>query len=129
MVLRIGGCDLQVFTYRAKDYAAKQGPLIWCFTARPETREIIDDDDARWPTVRRAGRAPRFDERQFPETLSARQRPLAGPALAQGEMGLQPGAPLIDAIRAMEGRGDMPYYLIGHRPAASSSSGCWFSAT
>ena len=67
MLLHVDGHDFQTFTYRAKDYAAKQGPLILVFHGSRGMRETIETMPRRWPTVRRAGRGACFDRRQFSE--------------------------------------------------------------
>ena len=116
LLLRVDGHDFQTFTYRSKDYAAKKGPLILVFHG--SARNARDYRDYAAGLANRCGGlavAPCFDCRQFSEADYSYGKVLSAGHLMPREQWTFTLAPkLIEAVRKMERRSDMPYYLIGH---------------
>ncbi len=115
-LLRIGGRDLKIFTYRSKDYAAKQGPLILVFHGSSRNAQDYRDDAAQLAeSCGGLAAAPCFDQRQFPDDVYPHGNVLSKGRLLPSEKWTFSLVPLlIDKIRETEKRRDMPYYLIGH---------------
>jgi poly(3-hydroxybutyrate) depolymerase len=114
--LQIGTRTLQAFTYRSKDYAAVQGPLILVFHGMVRNAEDYRDyaqglaDECGGMIV-----APHFDSEQFPgSAYSHGNVVIEGKITPKEEWTYSLVVPLIEKIRELEGRKDMPYYLIGH---------------
>ena len=74
--------------------------------------------------------APCFDRRQFSEAdYSYGKVVSAGRLMPREQWTFTLASELIETIRKMERRSDMPYYLIGHWLAANLSNGGRSSAT
>jgi dienelactone hydrolase len=116
LVVRVGGHDVQAFAYRSKDYATKQGPLILVFHG--SARNARDYRNYAATLANQSGGlvvAPCFDGRQFSEADYEYGRVLSAGRLQPREQWTFSLAPkLIETVRRMERRKDMPYYLIGH---------------
>lgn len=116
MVLDLGSRQMQVYTYRAKDYAAKQGPLILAFHG--SARNARDYRHSTAPLANECGGlvvAPLFEARQFSDVDYAHGHVMAAGRLLPREQWTFSLVPkLIETVRKLERRGDMPYYLIGH---------------
>ena len=115
-LLRVDGHDFQTFTYRSKDYAAKHGPLILVFHG--SARNARDYRDYASALANRCGGlavAPCFDCRQFSDSDYSYGKVMSAGRLMPREQWTFTLVPkLIEAVRRMERRSDMPYYLIGH---------------
>ena len=116
VTIALDSYGLKVFTYRPKTYSAAKGPLVMVFHGHGRNPDGYRDhamglgDECGGLVV-----APFFDEKQFPgQTYNH------GNVLAHGKV--QPKdkwtfsliPKLIEKIRTMEGRTEMPYYLLGH---------------
>ena len=108
------GADLQVFTYKPASYT--DGPLLVVFHGvGRDARAYRDHAILMAERFRAIVAAPLFDARRFGRDLYQR-----GGVLRQGQP--QPAdqwtfarvAPLVAWIRRLEGRPDLPVYLIGH---------------
>jgi dienelactone hydrolase len=116
LLLQVGGHDIRTFTYRSKNYAAKQGPLILVFHG--SARNAEDYRDYAAALAENCGGlavAPCFDRRQFSEADYDYGKVMsAGRLMPREQWTFTLASKLIDTVRRMERRGDMPYYLIGH---------------
>jgi poly(3-hydroxybutyrate) depolymerase len=116
VMISLDAYNLQLFTYRPKNYSPARSPLLLVFHGHGRSAGGYRDhamalgDECGGLVV-----APFFDEKQFPgETY------FHGNVLAHGV--LQPRekwtfslvAKLIEKIRSMEGRTELPYYFLGH---------------
>jgi len=111
----VGDTRLDVFTYKPKDYT--DGPLILVFhgvsrnaeSYRDSARELADRHGALVV-------APLFDEKRFPTRLYQRGGLLTreGQLVPKEQWTWQLVPKLADGVRRLEGRPDMPYYLLGH---------------
>jgi pimeloyl-ACP methyl ester carboxylesterase len=111
----VGDTSLVVFTYKPKDY--KDGPLILVFhgvgrnaeSYRDSAKDLADRHGALIV-------APLFDEKRFPTRLYQRGGLLTreGKATPKEQWTWQLVPKLADRARRLEGRPDMPYYLLGH---------------
>jgi outer membrane protein assembly factor BamB/poly(3-hydroxybutyrate) depolymerase len=112
--VRINGHDLDVFTYRPRAYAG--GPLL--VVLHGMNRNAEDYRDHAVPLADRANLlvvAPRFDSARF--TTEAYQRggvTLRGVVQPPKAWTFSYLPKLVAAVRAGEGRPDLPYDLIGH---------------
>ena len=114
--LRLGEHKLKVFTYRPKNFDPKHGPMILIFHG--QARDSEHYRDAAVKLARQCQGivvAPLFNKEQFPG-----QKYVHGNVMAKGKVlpesewafGLVPR--LIEEVRKIEGRPQMPYYLLGH---------------
>jgi poly(3-hydroxybutyrate) depolymerase len=114
--IHVGSYALKVFTYRPKNYSAKQSPLILVFHGHSRNADSYRDsaisiaDECGGVVV-----APLFDEKQFPGNSYNHGNVMPGGKVQPKEKWTFTLIPkLIEEIRAVEGRGEMPYYLLGH---------------
>jgi poly(3-hydroxybutyrate) depolymerase len=114
--LQLGEVKLKVFTYRPKDFDPKDGPMLWTFHGRardPEHYRDAAEEVARH--CKGIVLAPLFDETQFPGEKYMHGNVLArGKALPESEWTFSLVPRMIEEVRKMEGRPNMPYYLFGH---------------
>ena len=111
----VGDQRLNLFTYKPKDY--KKGPLLLVFHGAD--RNADDYRDAAIPLADRNGGlvvAPLFDAERFPDRLYMRGGLLTkgGEVEPKEKWTWQYVPKLVDKVRRLEGRPDMPYYLLGH---------------
>jgi poly(3-hydroxybutyrate) depolymerase len=116
VTIAIDSYSLKVFTYRPKTYAATQGPLVLVFHGYKRQPDTYRDhalglgDECGGLVV-----APYFDEKQFPGQTYNHGNVLDHRVVQAKEKWTFSLIPkLIEKIRTMEGRGEMPYYLLGH---------------
>ena len=114
ITVKVASHDLDLFTYKPKTYTS--GPLIVVFHGMLRNADTYRDN-----AVGLADRfgavvvAPHFDLKRFPNEAYQ-----SGGLFKKNE--LQPKEewtwsvvpPLVDAVRKLEGKPRMPYYLIGH---------------
>jgi hypothetical protein len=114
--LNLGEVKLKVFTYRPKEFDAKDGPMLWVFHGRardPEHYRDAAEEVARH--CKGIVLAPLFDEKQFPgETYMHGNVVAKGKALPEGEWTFSLVPKMIEEVRKMEHRPMMRYYLFGH---------------
>jgi poly(3-hydroxybutyrate) depolymerase len=113
--LDVGGVRLEVFTYKPRGY--KDGPLLLVFHGvsrnaegyRDSARDLADKCGALVV-------APLFDEKRFPTRLYQRGGLLTreGKAAPKEQWTWQLVPKLAQAVRRLEGRPEMPCYLLGH---------------
>lgn len=114
ITVKIGGRDLDLFTYKPKNY--RDGPLIVVFHGMLRNADTYRDNGIGMAD--RFGAvvvAPLFDSKRFPNEAYQ-----LGGLLKKGQ--LQPKEEwtwslvptLVDEVRRREGKPKMPYYLIGH---------------
>ncbi len=112
---QVGSTKLEVFTYKPAGY--KDGPLVIVFHG------VLRNADTYRDSARKLGDtlgavivSPKFDDKRFPTAkyqfggLLTPSREAAPPE--EWTWALIPK--LADKVRQLEGRPDMPYYLIGH---------------
>lgn len=107
---------LKVFTYRSPTHAKNKGPLLLVFHGYSRNPEKYRDHG-----VSLADRldglvvAPFFDETQFPGQACNHGKVLVDGVVQPREAWTFSVVPrLIEHVRILEGRADMPYYLLGH---------------
>ena len=114
--LHLGEVKLKVFTYRPKDFDPKDGPMLWIFHGRardPEHYRDAAEEVARH--CKGLVLAPLFDEKQFPGDKYMHGNVMAeGKALPESEWTFILVPKMIEEVRKMEDRPNMPYYLFGH---------------
>ena len=114
--LHLGEVKLKVFTYRPKDFDPKDGPMLWIFHGHardPERYRDAAEEVARH--CKGLVLAPLFDEKQFPGDKYMHGNVMAeGKALPESEWTFSLVPKMIEEVRKMEDRPNMPYYLFGH---------------
>jgi hypothetical protein len=114
--LHLGKVKLKVFTYRPKDFDPKDGPMLWIFHGHARDPEHYRD--AAGEVARHCKGivlTPLFDEKQFPGDKYIHGNVLAkGKALPEREWTFSLVHKMIEEVRKMEDRPNMPYYLFGH---------------
>jgi len=108
--------SLKVFTYRPNNYSVTKSPLILVFHGQSRNPDsyrkhaIGLGDECGGLVV-----APYFDEKQFPGRAYNHGNVLDDGAVQPRDKWTFSLIPrLIEKIRTLEGRRDMPYYLLGH---------------
>lgn len=107
---------LKVFTYRPANYSATSSPLLLVFHGHSRNPDSYRDHavelaDACGGLIV----APFFDQEQFPGQAYNHGNVLAdGVAQPKDKWTFSVVPKLIEKIRSIEGRRDMPYYLLGH---------------
>lgn len=112
----IGPYTIHTFTYRPANYSAQHSPLVVVFHGHSRNPESYRDS-ARSIADECGGLvvAPFFDEKQFPGNAYNHGNVLkSGKLLPREQWTFSVVPTLIEQVRASEGRGNMPYYLIGH---------------
>jgi len=113
-VLKVGGYNLEVFTYKPASY--RNGPLLLVFHGSDRNADTYRDN-ARGMADRfgMVVAAPFFDKSRFPDMLYQRGGIANQKTLQPQEKWVGTTAiALADQLRRDEGRPDMDYYLIGH---------------
>jgi pimeloyl-ACP methyl ester carboxylesterase len=112
--VEVGGTTLDLFTYKPAAY--RDGPLIMVFHGVLRNADEYRDHAAKMGDRTKAlVVAPRFDEKRFP-TAKYQQGGLLveGQAAPRDEWTWSRIPEIAAAMRRLEQRDDMPYYLIGH---------------
>lgn len=115
-VWKIDSHSLTLFTYRAAGYSREDSPLILVFHGYSRNAETYRNyavtlaDECGALVV-----APHFDEQQFPGRMYNHGNVMAeGKVLPREHWTFSVVPKLIEAIRKVEQRPEMPYYLLGH---------------
>jgi inosine-uridine nucleoside N-ribohydrolase len=116
IVVTVSGRELEVSTYRAKNYAENQGPMIVVFHGIG--RDAAGSRNSARGLAEECGGlivAPHFSEKMFPGDRYPHGNVMEhGKVLPEEKWAFSLVPPLIEKIREMEGRPEMPYYLLGH---------------
>lgn len=127
-IFDIGGTPIEVYTYTPTNYAG--GPLL--LSLHGTNRNADGYRDYAKPLADRFGFvvvAPRLDRERFP-AWRYQTGGLVRDQKAAGEFRVEPETQgtgrllldIIDAVRAAEGRADLPYYIIGHSAGGQALS-------
>lgn len=110
----VGGTSLDLYTYRPVEYL--DGPMIMVFHGVLRNADAYRDHAMKMGDRTKALIvAPRFDEKRFP-TAKYQQGGLLvdGKTMPREEWTWSRIPEIAAAVRRLENRDDMPYYLIGH---------------
>ena len=114
--LRLGEHHVKVFTYRPENFDPRHGPMLLTFHGQARDPEHYRDA-ARKLAEQCKGIvvAPLFDKERFPGRKYMHGNVMAkGKALPESEWTFSLVPRLIEEVRKIEGRPQMPYYLLGH---------------
>lgn len=122
VTVTIDGTAIEVFTYRPATYT--DGALLATFHVVKRNADGYRDDAV--PLADKLGMlvvAPYFDEKRFPTKDYQRGGVIKdGKAVPAEKTTFGLAQRVIDEVRKAEGRGEMPYYLLGHSGGGSSWS-------
>jgi poly(3-hydroxybutyrate) depolymerase len=114
--LHFGKISLKVFTYRPKNFDRANGPMLLIFHghSRDADRYRNSAEDVA-KHCRGLVIAPLFDEEQFPGGKYIHGNVMSkGKMLPESKWTFSLVPKIIEDVRKIEGRPDMPYYLWGH---------------
>jgi hypothetical protein len=116
ILLHLGAVKVKVFTYRPKNYDPKHGPMLWIFHGHArDPQHYRDAAEEMAEHCKGIVLAPLFDEKQFPGDKYMHGNVLTrGKVLPESEWTFSLVPRMIEAVRKMEDRPNMPYYLFGH---------------
>ena len=110
----LGRARIEVFTYKPANY--RGGPMLVVFHgALRDADEYRDDARAMADRFGMLVVAPRFDSKQFGAGMYQQGGLFReGKVVPRAERTWALVPPIVDEVRKLEGKPDLPYYLIGH---------------